>query len=113
MTKETEHKLAEQLFGGGEQKGVVETLKEAALAVAPGLKNLIPDVADELKHQVAHGVHEIAAALFRDNSGFIMYPRREGRDDEPTIGVHGPAAAESQPEQPEQEIHQERGGRSM
>ena len=72
--------LADKLFEG------LGAVKEAALAVAPGLSNLGPDIKAELKQQVTHSAHELAACLF-NGSGFVMYPRNSGRDDH---GVHSP-----------------------
>jgi hypothetical protein len=95
MAAEHEENLVEKLFGG---------VKEVALTVAR-------DLGQELDHQVAAGAHELAAALFRDSSGFVMY-QRGSRDDEPSVGVHGPAIADSQPEL-QQEKQQEREGMSM
>jgi hypothetical protein len=60
------------------------------------------DLKAEMKQQLAHGSHELAAGLFREHAGFVMYPRQEGVEQTPGHGVHGPEM--NQPEQ-------ERGGR--
>ncbi len=90
-------------------------MKEAFLAIAPGLKDAGPEIATELKQIGAQGAHELAAALF-NGSAFVMYPRGAGKDEH---GVHGPEQSQDhaqdnqgmQPESPTQE--HERGGRSM
>jgi hypothetical protein len=58
-----------------------DTVKES-LGNAPG------QIGAELKHQVSHSAHELAAALFNQN-GFVMYARG-GHDDH---GKHGPEPA--------------------
>lgn len=98
--------LAKQLFAG------LAAVKETAQALAPGLKNLVPDLGGELKQQAAHGAHELAAALFNGH-GFVLYSRG-GKDDH---GIHGPEQAPGlaqdhpsiQPAAPAHEL--ERGGR--
>src|SRR5262245_57906270 len=74
---------------------------------------------DGMKHFVAHGAHELSAALFsQGNNGFVMYARhgKNARDDH---GVHGQQQegqeqqqqqAQGGPEPPQQQ--QEHGGRS-
>ncbi len=116
MATQPQQELAEQLFAGrGEPSiGALEAVKEAFLAIAPGLKDAGPEIATELKQMGAQGAHELAAALFNGN-GFVMYPRG-GKDEH---GVHGPEQSQDhaqdhqgmQPESPTQE--HERGGRSM
>ncbi|MBV9121928.1 MAG: hypothetical protein JO112_01050 [Planctomycetes bacterium] len=115
MSTQKEQALAQQLFGNQEQqsKGALSAVKEAVLAVAPGLKDFVPEVKAELTQQFAHGAHELAAALF-SGSGFVMYPRGSGKDDH---GVHGPEQGPDHGlgtqamEAPAQQM--ERGGRSM
>jgi len=114
MTEE-QQALSQELFGGQQQSlSVMGALKEAALAVAPGLKNFGSDIKQELSYQVGAGAHELAAALF-NGSAFVMYPRG-GKEDH---GIHGPEQSHEQAqdtqgmqqETPSQ--HLERGGRSM
>ena len=86
----------------GEQIGALEAAREGIQAVAPGLSlsKMLSDVGAELKNQLAHGSHEMSAALF-NGSAFVMYPRtKEGVDDpQHDLGA------------PQQEM--ERGGREM
>jgi hypothetical protein len=108
-----ENNLADQLFGHGQQQqpmGALQALKEAFLAIAPGLKTMGPEIGAELKHMASMGAHEMAAALF-NGSAFVMYPRGTREDH----GVHGPEGQEQAAPQPDQHQEQqlERGGRSM
>jgi hypothetical protein len=110
--------LAKNLFDG------LRALKETAVAVAPGLKDLGADLKHEGKQQLAAGAHELAAALFNGNA-FVMYPRTGKNDpgkDDPSQsqgghGVHGPENSPTQGQggmQQESPTQQhERGGRSM
>jgi hypothetical protein len=115
----TQQEMAQELFGGPPQSmGALEAVKEAFLAIAPGLKNAGQEIKEELTHKASMGAHELAAALF-NGSGFVMYPRG-GQDDH---GIHGPEQSQNhapdhtqgnqdmQPQSPTQE--HERGGRSM
>lgn len=81
--------MAKQPSMSDERAGIIDLV----LAVAPGLslKTIFADVADELGHLGRQGAHELAAAMLRDHSGFILYPR-EGREAE-AHGVHGAAKA--------------------
>ena len=91
-----------QVKAGDQQIGAVEAIKEGIQAVAPGLslREIFSDIKAEMKDQLAHGSHELAAALF-NGSPFVMYARG-GRDDEP------------QPGSPEvQQQERDRGGREM
>jgi len=58
--------LLKQLFEG------IEGIKEAVEAIAPGLKDVVPEVGDELKRLGKHGQTEMAAALFGGNA-FVVY----------------------------------------
>ncbi len=111
--------LSQQLFGGQEQPAitalgaVMEGLKEFRDNMYPGLTwdKISSDLGQEFKQQVAHGAHELAAALFGNgNSAFVMYPRSIGKDDQPTV-------EQTQDDQSMQQDtlsqHLERGGRSM
>ena len=92
-----------QVKAGDQQIGAVEAVKEGIQAVAPGLslREIFSDIKAEMKDQLAHGSHELAAALF-NGSPFAMYARG-GRDvNEPQHGS---------PEVPQQE--RDRGGREM
>ncbi len=59
--------------------------KSGGEVTPPGLVNskLFADIGKELKHQLASGSHELAAALFRGDA-FVMYGKAgqevEGRD---------------------------------
>jgi hypothetical protein len=109
-----EQALSQQLFGGQQPSmGPLEAVKEAFLAIAPGLKDFGADVKAELAYQAGAGAHELAAALF-NGSAFVMYPRG-GKEDH---GVHGrePSNEQAQDGQDMQQDtpsqHLERGGRS-
>ncbi len=110
---EAEQALSRELFGGQQQSmGAMGEIKEALLAVAPGLKDFGPEVTAELKQMGAHGAHELAAALFNGNQGgsaFVMYPRGT-RDDQPS---HEQAQDGQGMQQETPGQHMERGGRSM
>lgn len=101
-----ERELSQQLFGGQEQSmGAMGAIKEAFLALAPGLKDALPEATAELKHMGAHGAHELAAALF-SGSAFVMYPR--GKENSHEQVQDGQNMQQDMPDQ-----HLERGGRSM
>lgn len=96
--------LANKLFDG------LSAVKEAAVAVAPGLSNFGQEVKAEMKQQAAHGAHELAAALF-NGSAFVMYPRNSGKDDH---GVSGPDQSPGHDQGQQQDSPTlERHGRSM
>ncbi len=78
-----------------------ENLKDAAATVAPGLKNLVPEVSAELSRLGTQGAAEIASGLF-NGSGFVPYgPGQIPSTPEQTAGVHGK-------EEPQQECGIER-----
>ena len=91
-----------QVKAGDQQIGALEAVKEGIQAVAPGLslREIFSDIKAEMKDQLAHGSHELAAALF-NGSLFVMHARG-GRDDEPQ---------HSSPEVQQQE--RDRGGREL
>lgn len=92
-----------QAKAGEQQIGAMEAVKEGIQAVAPGLslREIFSDIKAEMKDQLAHGSHELAAALF-NGSPFVMYARG-GRDDN-----------EPQPGSPEvQQQERDRGGREL
>lgn len=72
---------------GEQQVGAMEAVKEGIQAVAPGLslREIFSDIKAEMKDQLAHGSHELAAALF-NGSPFVMYGRG-GHDDGPQHGL--------------------------
>lgn len=105
-----EHELSQQLFGGQERSmGTLAAVKEAFLTVAPGLKDMIPEAKDQLKHMGSLGAHELANALFGDGA-FVLYPRAENNNQ----SVDGPEQAQDgHTMQQDHGQHLERGGRSM
>jgi hypothetical protein len=112
---QAEQALSQQLFGGQQQSmGALGALKEAFLAVAPGLRDAVPEARAELAYQVGAGAHELAAALF-NGSAFVMYPR--GGKEDPAQAGPEPAPEQVQDSQGLQHDtpgqHLERGGRSM
>jgi len=112
---EREKQLSEQLFGGQERsmgalEAIKEGLKEFRDAMYPGLTwdKISSDLGKELKHQVAAGAHELAAALF-NGSPFVMY-QRDGRENQP---AQEQAHEDQSVQQDAPDLHRERGGRSM
>jgi hypothetical protein len=99
----------EKLFGGQQQqsKGILAAIKETALAIAPGLKDMIPQARAELKQMGAHGAHELAAALF-SGSAYVMYPRGANNQPSQEQSQDGPATQND-----DHGHHLERGGRGM
>ncbi len=69
----------------------------------PGLRDgkFWTDIAAELKQQMAHGSHEVAALLYRGDA-FVMYPRTNEGKEEPQLGL---------PQEAQKEM--ERGGMEM
>lgn len=92
-----------QVKAGEQQIGAMEAVKEGIQAVVPGLslREIFSDIKAELKDQLVHGSHELAAALF-NGSPFVMYARGGRDDNEPQQGS---------PEVQQQE--RDRGGREM
>ena len=76
---------------------------ETGKPLLPGLTlgKILSDIRSELKDMGAHGVHEMAAALF-NGSGFVMYPRGTGQVEDPQHGL--PIEAVKPPE-----VQQDRG----
>jgi hypothetical protein len=87
-------------------KKLFESLAEAF----PALKDFKSDLVNEGVHQVGAGAHELAAALF-NGSGFVMYPRQTGHDDQ-NHGVNGPDVQAPETPQVESGNEMEHGGRS-
>jgi hypothetical protein len=95
-----------QVKPGEQQVGAMEAAKEGIQAVAPGLslREIFSDIKAEMKDQLAHGAHELAAALF-NGSPFVMYARGGRDDNEPQQGL---------PEtQQEMKQERDRGGLEM
>jgi hypothetical protein len=63
---ETAKDLARQLFDG------LKGMKEAALTIAPGLRDLVPEMQSEMSRLGKQGASELASALFNGN-GFVIY----------------------------------------
>jgi hypothetical protein len=105
MSKQTkeffERVMQDQLPPMGAVEAAVNGVKEAVKSFAPSLSlgKILSDIGNEVTNQIAHGSHELAAALF-SGSAFVMYPRQQGQDD-PQHGL------------PEMQQEQERGGREM
>lgn len=98
-----------------ESMGAIQAAIEGVKAIAPGLslEKIASDIAQEAKQQLAHGAHELAAAMFGQSSGFVMYPRAgkensDQQDNQQGKDVQGPEVQQT-PEAPTQE--RERGGR--
>jgi hypothetical protein len=58
--------LAKQIFGG------VEAVKDATLEIAPGLKNIGPDIGAELNRLGTQGSMEFASGMWNGNA-FVPY----------------------------------------
>ncbi len=84
--------LVKQLFGG---------IKETAQALAPGLKDIGPEIAAEGKRLGVQGSMELASALF-GNGAFVPYGP----------GQYTPTPEKGQGQEQQQEHQQERGGMS-
>jgi hypothetical protein len=82
MSKE----FSELLRGDPQPIGVIGALKEVIQTIAPGLSlsKILNDIGTELKEQGTQGAHELAAALFRNYDGFVMYPKT-GKEQEQSI----------------------------
>jgi hypothetical protein len=81
MSKE----FSELIHGGPKPAmGVIEAVKEGIQAIAPGLSlsKILSDIGTELKEQGSQGAHELAAALFRNNDAFVMYPKNGNEQDQ-------------------------------
>ncbi len=76
-----ERAMQDDLPPMGAVKAAAEGAKLAVEAFAPGLtlSKILGDIGKELKEQLAHGSHEMAAALFRGDA-FVMYPRTNQAD---------------------------------
>jgi hypothetical protein len=78
-----------------------ESLKEAGQAMAPGLKNLIPELKAELSRLGTQGTMELASGLWNGN-GFVPYgPGQYTQSPQQDAGERGK-------EQPQQEHGMER-----
>jgi hypothetical protein len=108
-----ERELSQQLFGGQEQSiTAMGAVKEAFLTIAPGLKDMIPEGMEQLKHMGNLGRSELANALF-GNGAFVLYSHEPKND-------HGKEAATPEQAQDAPSMQQdapsqsmERGSRSM
>jgi hypothetical protein len=116
---DNERDLSQKLFGGqaqqsmGAMEAVKEGLKEFRDAMYPGLTwdKITSDLGQEFKQQLAHGAHELAAALFSGNgTAFVMYPRTGAKEDQPS---HEQAQDSQGMQQDSPGQHLERGGRSL
>ena len=90
----------------GQEVTPLQAMKEGIQAVAPGLSwdKFVREVSSEAKGMVAHGAHELAAALF-NGGAFVMYPR--GNHD------NGPEQSKDLPATEQSQGQQERDGMSM
>ena len=65
-------------------KQLFESLKEGVQAIAPGLKDLVPEAQAEMSRLGTQGAMEIASALFNGH-GFVPYgPGQYTHEPEPT-----------------------------
>jgi hypothetical protein len=85
-----------------------EALKEQIHEIAPGLKDVVPEVKAELGRMGTQGQMELASALF-NGSAFVPYgPGQYTPSQEHEHGVHGQQGKEAEQQQ---EMQQDRGGR--
>lgn len=80
-------------------KQLFDSVKNVASALAPGLKELIPEVKAEFSRLATQGAQELAGALFNGN-GFVPYGP----------GQYTPTPEHEAPSQESNEMHLERGG---
>lgn len=95
-------RLAQQLFDSLTQ------VKDMVQAIAPGLKNVGPELAAESKRMWDLGRSEIAAALFRGDP-FVMYgPNQRAARVEQEHSPLGPHELNHEHETPEHELGRDR-----
>lgn len=88
-------------------KATREFFEQVKKGQEPSLGSKALDVAgkvwDAMEHPVAHGAHELAAALF-NGSAFVMYPRTKNAKEDQEHGL---------PQEAQQEQERQRGGMEM
>jgi hypothetical protein len=87
-----------------------DVIKEQIAAIAPGLKNLAPDIAAELSRLNTQGTMELASALF-GNGAFVPYGPGQYTP-KPEIGKENPQQEASKGEA-QKEHEREHSGREM
>ncbi len=112
MAKKNIREVFSQDKAGDQQIGALEAVKEGIQAVAPGLslRAIFSDIKAEMTEQLAHGAHELAAALF-NGSAFVMYGGN-GHDNEKQNGSPEVQQQEHDRGQAQQQ-ERDRGGREM
>src|SRR5437899_2340190 len=86
------------------QRGFVDVMKEAINAIAPGLKDMVPEVGAELSRLGTQGAMEMAQALF---NGGAFTPYGQGQiPANPELGKGGPEQ-EVQKAEPQKEQERE------
>jgi hypothetical protein len=90
-----------------EERNIMDVIKEALDVMAPGLKNIVPDVKAEMSRLTTQGTMELASALF-GNGAFVPYGPGQYTP-KPEVAKEGPDQ-EIQKEEPQQEQERERGG---
>ncbi len=89
------------------ERGFGEVMREALAALAPGLKNVVPEIGAELSRLGTQGAMEMASALF-GNGAFVPYgPGQYTPTPDVGKGVHG---EEVQKVEPQPEPEREHGG---
>ncbi|SRR6266852_91025 len=91
----------------GKETSLLQIIKEGALAVAPGLGNILGDVKAELGRLGVQGQMELASAIF-GNGAFVPYGPGQYTPS-PEHGLPKEAAKQQEP----QEQENSRGGRDM
>jgi len=84
-----------------------DVLRERLDAIAPGLKNIGPEIGAEMSRLTTQGTMELASALF-GNGAFVPYGPGQYTPT-PEVGK-GSQEKEVQKEEPQQELERERGG---
>ena len=88
------------------ERGFLDVMKEALAEVAPGLKNIVPEIGAELSRLHTQGTMELASALF-GNSAFVPY----GPGQYTPTPEAGKGHQEQEVQRGEAQQEQERGGR--
>jgi hypothetical protein len=90
---------------------IVKNVGEAVLDVAPGLRNLPSQAADQLGRMGQLGASEIANGLYH-GSGFVLYGPNQ-RPGNPEKAVESPTIEPPSIDPPSIESHEHSLGRSM
>jgi hypothetical protein len=87
-----------------------DVMKETLNAIAPGLKNIVPEVGAELNRQVTQGSLETAQVIY---NGAAFTPYGPGQYTPTTEAGKGNQEQEVQKAEPQKEQEREHDGREM